>query len=284
MRWSLAREFGGDELSPLDIHLRYEAIASASLATALILSQRDSAAGAIEGADSDSLRRELLPRPGGQRSLFHRRHRAAHHQSPGRATRAERRTNRERLSPRRPHPLGDRSRSLRFHRRRSGDRRAQAVADSFCPAHRFAGRDRRPADPNGGPLRKSNDINSLHECTAGQSLDPRRTQRACPCREKERLADRAELPRDRAVPISDRLNRSPRFRPRAPDSAAPRRSTGFTAGPRTGILQRRFARSPGRPATARGLQRSCGPNHPLRRRPLQRHRTPRHAPRPAPRA
>ncbi len=61
MRWALGREFGGDQLSPLEIHLRYEAIASASLATALILSQRDSAAGMIDGADSESLRRELLP-------------------------------------------------------------------------------------------------------------------------------------------------------------------------------------------------------------------------------
>jgi butyryl-CoA dehydrogenase len=61
MRWALGREFGGDELLPLEIHLRYEAIASASLATALVLSQRDSAAGMIDGAESESLRRELLP-------------------------------------------------------------------------------------------------------------------------------------------------------------------------------------------------------------------------------
>lgn len=61
MRWQLPREFGGDDLSPIDLHLRYESIASASLATALVLSQRDSAAGLIDGAESDSLRRELLP-------------------------------------------------------------------------------------------------------------------------------------------------------------------------------------------------------------------------------
>jgi len=61
MRWQLPREMGGDDLSSLEIHLRYEAIASASLATALVLSQRDSAAGQIDGAESDSLRRELLP-------------------------------------------------------------------------------------------------------------------------------------------------------------------------------------------------------------------------------
>jgi butyryl-CoA dehydrogenase len=61
MRWQLPREMGGHDLSPVELHLRYEAIASASLATALVLSQRDSAAGLIDGAESDSLRRELLP-------------------------------------------------------------------------------------------------------------------------------------------------------------------------------------------------------------------------------
>lgn len=61
MRWQLPREAGGDDLAPLELHLRYEAIASASLATALVLSQRDSAAGLIDGAESQSLRQELLP-------------------------------------------------------------------------------------------------------------------------------------------------------------------------------------------------------------------------------
>ena len=61
MRWQLPIEFGGDDLAPIEIHLRYESIASASLATALILSQRDSAAGQIEGSESETLRRELLP-------------------------------------------------------------------------------------------------------------------------------------------------------------------------------------------------------------------------------
>jgi alkylation response protein AidB-like acyl-CoA dehydrogenase len=61
LRWAIPRELGGDDISPIDLHLRYEAIASASLATALILSQRDSAAGLIDGSDSPPLRRELLP-------------------------------------------------------------------------------------------------------------------------------------------------------------------------------------------------------------------------------
>jgi alkylation response protein AidB-like acyl-CoA dehydrogenase len=61
MRWQLPREAGGDDVPPVELHLRYEAIASASLATALVLSQRDSAAGLIDGAESESLRNELLP-------------------------------------------------------------------------------------------------------------------------------------------------------------------------------------------------------------------------------
>jgi alkylation response protein AidB-like acyl-CoA dehydrogenase len=42
------REFGGDELSPLELHLRYERVARASVATALILTQRDAAIGYID--------------------------------------------------------------------------------------------------------------------------------------------------------------------------------------------------------------------------------------------
>ena len=37
MRWAVPREFGGDDLAALDLHLKYEQIARASLATALIL-------------------------------------------------------------------------------------------------------------------------------------------------------------------------------------------------------------------------------------------------------
>src|SRR4051812_38417337 len=61
MRWALPMEFGGVDLSALDLHLLYEALAAASLSTALILSQRDSAAGLIDGSECESLRRELLP-------------------------------------------------------------------------------------------------------------------------------------------------------------------------------------------------------------------------------
>jgi alkylation response protein AidB-like acyl-CoA dehydrogenase len=48
MRWALPAEFGGEGLSPFDLHLRYEQLATASVSTALILTQRDAAAGLIE--------------------------------------------------------------------------------------------------------------------------------------------------------------------------------------------------------------------------------------------
>lgn len=62
LRWAVPREFGGEALDPLEIHLRYEAVASASLATALILTQRDSAIGIIAGSANEQLKRELLPK------------------------------------------------------------------------------------------------------------------------------------------------------------------------------------------------------------------------------
>src|SRR3954470_9694101 len=73
MRWAVPPAFGGeaepDKPPPgrpplsraMRLHLRYHAIASASLATALILSQRDSAVGLIDGADDSPLRSQLLP-------------------------------------------------------------------------------------------------------------------------------------------------------------------------------------------------------------------------------
>ena len=60
MRNAIPREFGGEDLSAIDIHLRYEQIASASLSVALILSQRDSACSLIDAAEASPLRAELL--------------------------------------------------------------------------------------------------------------------------------------------------------------------------------------------------------------------------------
>ncbi len=62
MRWVIPKAFGGDELESLELHLRYEAIAAASLSTALILTQRDSAAALIDASDNQPLRETLLPR------------------------------------------------------------------------------------------------------------------------------------------------------------------------------------------------------------------------------
>lgn len=52
MRWGISTGFGGIGLSPLDLHLCYERLASASLTLALVLTQRDSAAGLMETGDS----------------------------------------------------------------------------------------------------------------------------------------------------------------------------------------------------------------------------------------
>jgi alkylation response protein AidB-like acyl-CoA dehydrogenase len=59
MRWSIPAELGGRDLSSLDLNLGYEAIAAASVSAALIVSQRDSAAGLVAGGDNPALRAEL---------------------------------------------------------------------------------------------------------------------------------------------------------------------------------------------------------------------------------
>lgn len=61
MRWGIGKAWGGDDLDGPTLHDRYELIASASLATALILSQRDAAAGFIEASSNTQLRDSLLP-------------------------------------------------------------------------------------------------------------------------------------------------------------------------------------------------------------------------------
>jgi alkylation response protein AidB-like acyl-CoA dehydrogenase len=52
MRWAVPAQFGGSDVAPLELHLRYEQLAAASLATALVLSQRDSAVGLIDASES----------------------------------------------------------------------------------------------------------------------------------------------------------------------------------------------------------------------------------------
>ena len=53
------RTLGGEELSPIEIHQRYEQIAVASLGTALILTQRDSAVQIIASSENSALRDSL---------------------------------------------------------------------------------------------------------------------------------------------------------------------------------------------------------------------------------
>jgi alkylation response protein AidB-like acyl-CoA dehydrogenase len=60
MRWAVPSSAGGEDLSPIELHFRYEALASASLATALILTQRDSAVGILAASERASMRDELL--------------------------------------------------------------------------------------------------------------------------------------------------------------------------------------------------------------------------------
>jgi alkylation response protein AidB-like acyl-CoA dehydrogenase len=62
MRWSIPAQWGGQPLSALQLHLRYEQLAAASVATALIFTQRDAAAGLIAGSDNASKRESLLRR------------------------------------------------------------------------------------------------------------------------------------------------------------------------------------------------------------------------------
>ena len=61
-RWAVPREFGGDGLPPLDLHLLYERLATASVATALILTQRDAAVGFIDANIGAAKRPVLLRR------------------------------------------------------------------------------------------------------------------------------------------------------------------------------------------------------------------------------
>jgi alkylation response protein AidB-like acyl-CoA dehydrogenase len=60
LRAVLPAEFGGGDETALQIHLRYEQLAAASLATALVLSQRDSACAIIDAAKTSPVRHELL--------------------------------------------------------------------------------------------------------------------------------------------------------------------------------------------------------------------------------
>lgn len=61
MKWAIGKPWGGYDMDALTLHDHYEAIASASLATALILSQRDAAIGYIEASDNQTAKDQYLP-------------------------------------------------------------------------------------------------------------------------------------------------------------------------------------------------------------------------------
>ena len=163
-RWEIPGEYGGDPLSPLDLHLRYERVATASVAAALILTQRD--AGRRAGRRGRRCRRTRAAAPAVRRepSMDDRRHRTADHESPGRLAGRAGRAGRRRLPARRRHPVVDRGRPVRRDRRR-GDA-AGPEADSGPAA---GGPPRRPGgradadgrldadDDRGGPPRRRAD-------------------------------------------------------------------------------------------------------------------------------
>jgi len=61
LRWNLPREFGGDELSSLEMTTAYESLAAACLTTTFILTQRNAACQRIIDSENDSLKTQLLP-------------------------------------------------------------------------------------------------------------------------------------------------------------------------------------------------------------------------------
>lgn len=61
MRWAIARQYGGLDFDATTLYDRYEQLATASLATAMLLSQRDAGVGYIEASSNELLRQRLLP-------------------------------------------------------------------------------------------------------------------------------------------------------------------------------------------------------------------------------
>jgi alkylation response protein AidB-like acyl-CoA dehydrogenase len=60
MKWAVPKQFGGTDLDGFTLQEKYEQIAAASLATALVFSQRDAAIGFIEKSENIALRDKLL--------------------------------------------------------------------------------------------------------------------------------------------------------------------------------------------------------------------------------
>jgi alkylation response protein AidB-like acyl-CoA dehydrogenase len=62
LRWSLARPYGGDGLTGVDLLTRYEDLASACLTSCFLLSQRDAACRRLQSSGQEILCQELLPK------------------------------------------------------------------------------------------------------------------------------------------------------------------------------------------------------------------------------
>ena len=60
LQWAVSDADGKGRISALELHLRYERLATASLATALIVTQRDAAVGLIDAATASLCRTKLL--------------------------------------------------------------------------------------------------------------------------------------------------------------------------------------------------------------------------------
>src|SRR5690349_4477498 len=61
LRWSIARQYGGDGLAGVDLLTRYETLASACLTSCFLLSQRDAACRRLQSSGHETLCKELLP-------------------------------------------------------------------------------------------------------------------------------------------------------------------------------------------------------------------------------
>ncbi len=59
--WVIPVEYGGTDVSPLDLTIGYEDLAAACLTTTFVLTQRNGACQRIAGSDNEDLKRRLLP-------------------------------------------------------------------------------------------------------------------------------------------------------------------------------------------------------------------------------
>lgn len=61
LQWVIPREYGGLEMTPVELTLGYERLAASCLITAFVLTQRNGACQRLAASENESLRQELLP-------------------------------------------------------------------------------------------------------------------------------------------------------------------------------------------------------------------------------